>query len=322
MKEQRLTVADTNQDLDSWHWQMLVDYRSDLVNRWEGRAWFVGYRKVEDWPLFPDPCTSAMGIAAYERKKYGGLAQPVPWARFDPLGPDWPSLAAKYRSAGLPGTHHGEGRTNPDQVKFGRFRHTYLQQLVNIGTDIFIVQELADHSNVQSTLNSYVQVQDERLRESVELLHQHRTTISQSGLKMVTLTSRTLNVETGADCANPQVHNLGVGGCDRDRNCFDCDDYAIFDPSHLTRINQEIATTTRTLQRIDAEGDTERKAAHIEVLTWKRGGWRRARQTILDHLDSLDPVERELVLTAGKTVEDFRSRVHNDAGITLGSNLS
>ncbi len=321
----RLRVGDLSQDgdlasaggsahpLPAWHWQMLTDYRHNLQTRLEGNKLVSGYDTVEQWPLFPD--------ADQQRCGAGTAVLATPAARFEPLGPDWLIKAATYRSAGLPGTHFGEGRYNPDRVTFGRFRHTYLQQLVNIGADIFLVQELADHKSVQTTVNSYVRPQQEKLHEAIQMMQKARTSAFGApvdGLVRLGLPTRSLIGSGGADCENPQVHAIGIAGCDQDGNCFDCPTYAIFDPSHLPEINAKIATATRTLHRKDAEGDAA--PGQLDYIAWKRDGWRGAKTRIHAHLDALTPGEREATLSAAKVVADFRSRVHNEAGITLGAN--
>lgn len=85
-----------------------------------------------------------------------GAAASLAPERLDALGEGWLTVAADYPTWGLPGEHLGQERISQFQVEFRRFRHTYLQHLVDAGTDIFLVQELADHEQVATTINSYV----------------------------------------------------------------------------------------------------------------------------------------------------------------------
>ena len=323
-----LTVAGRRHPLSAWHWQMLIDYLHDLEGRLGGLRFVSGYDAVERWPLFPDPLVQSH-VNNRARVNDEGLrikpSEMIPATTadaFGPLGEDWLTKAASYRSAGLPATHFGEGRINPDKVTFGRFRHTYLQSLVNIGTDIFQVQELADHKSVQTTIDSYVRPQQEKLHEAVSLMQKARVRAygapsdADHSTPRFNLPTRSLGGRGGADCENPHVHANGIAGCDEDGNCFDCPAFAIFDPSHLPEINANIATATRTLHKKDAEGAVP---GQLDYMVWKRDGWRRVKSTIQNRLDVMLPAEREATLAAAKVIADFRSRVHNEAGITLGA---
>ena len=224
---------------------------------------------------------------------------------------------ARYAGGGIPGHDLGARRINPDQLQVRLFRHTYLQHLVNLGTDIFLVQELADHGNVQTTINSYVRVQDEKLREAVDLLAKHRLNTygrpATNGLPLASAPGRDLGAN---DCTNPQVLALGREGCEYDRMCFGCNHFAA-DPSNIPDIKTEIHICTMTLARLEIEDETDLKPHHVAVLKARRDGWRRMLSTLTGHLDGLEPVERERVVTAAEIVRDFRNRARS-GGLNLG----
>jgi hypothetical protein len=293
--------------------QAVVDYHADLVARVSTSKYTPA--GLGDLPLFPD-----MFSAPGTRPVNGRLLEefiPVAPRRFDALGEGWPLLAARYVSGGIPGYDLGARRINPDRLQVRLFRHTYLQHLVNLGTDIFLVQELADHGNVQTTINSYVRVQDEKLREAVDLLAKHRlNTYSRPAMNGLPLASAPARDMGTNDCTNPQVLTLGREGCDYDRMCFGCNHFAA-DPSNITDIKSEIHTCTMTLARLEIQDETDLKPHHVAVLKARRDGWRRMLSTLTGHLDGLDPVERERVVTAAEIVRGFRNRARS-GGLNLG----
>lgn len=306
-----LTVDGTQHDLPDSLLGFLVDYRKDVVTRY-------GLSKhapanPDDLPLFPDP-----------RVRFGGQSDrfrpiaAVAAGRFSALGDGWEEIAAQYACGGIPGRSLGQRRISSDELQIRLFRHTYLQHLVNIGTDIFLVAELADHGNVQTTINAYVRVQEEKLREAVERLGEHRVNIfGQSVTRAAPLLSLPLKDVGTNDCANPQVLNLGKEGCDRDRMCFDCGFFTA-DPSHIPDIQAEIQTCNLTLARLDAQEDSDFKVHHIAVLRARRRGWQEKRAVLRDYMDSLDPAERERVDTAAIIVREFRNRMRS-GGINFGA---
>lgn len=295
-------------------WQVLVDYRADLLRRFKERAHVPDDRGL--LPLFPDP---------KQRPARGRLARygpqdwlPVTPDMFDPLGEGWTAIAAQYPSGGIPGHSLGARRINPDELQVRLFRHTYLQHLVNLNTDIFLVQELADHANVQTTINSYVRVQDEKLREAVDQLAMHRMTVygspARNTLPLISAPTRDIGTN---DCSNPQVLALGSEGCEFDRMCFNCVHLAA-DPSNIPDIKAEIRTCNLSLARLEAQADDDPlRPHHMEVLKARRDGWRRILNLLDDHLGELDPAEREKVETAATVVRDFRTRVRA-GGINFG----
>jgi integrase-like protein len=297
--------------------QIVVDYRADLIARLGARM--HAPTASEELPLFPDVFTQP-GLRPMMAKLHAEFV-PVSAERFDSLGQGWLPIAASYPGGGIPGFNLGASRINPDLLQVRLFRHTYLQHLVNLGADIFLVQELADHSNVQTTINSYVRVQDEKLREAVDLLAAHRlNTYGQpatNGLLLASAPARDIGTN---DCTNPQVLALGREGCEYDRMCFGCDHFAA-DPSNIPDIKTEIHTCSMTLQRLQIEGDSDLKPHHVAVLNARRDGWRRMLTVLSTHLDALTPTEREQVETAATIVRDFRTRVRS-GGLNLGGNAT
>lgn len=300
LSDQCITVCGTAHSLPPRAWQMMVDYRADLMRRHRHHRLFKD-ANPDQWPLFPchrkhfDPRNSTL--------------TPVSPERFSPLGPDWLTVGAGYSSPGLPGQHHlGASRISADELQYARFRHTYLQHLVNVGVDVFLVAELADHSSVQTTLDAYVRVQDEKLREAVDLLTRYRQRMSTSPTAdLVALPSLSLSGVTTNDCDSPQVLRLGVEACVEDRMCFDCR-HLSYDPSHIEAIKTEIRTCDAALARIHAQNRAQARAAHVEVLTERRDGWRRLLERINTVLTALDPADRDRVLIAATIVRDFRGR--------------
>jgi hypothetical protein len=308
-----LQVADAQYILPTVTAQALIDYRADVI----ARACGSKYAPTDpgDLPMFPDPCTPPGTQQVRGRPRTVFTA--VPADRFTALGDGWLPVAAGYPSGGIPGVNLGATRINPDQLQVRLFRHTYLQHLVNLGTDIFLVQELADHTSVQTTINSYVRVQDEKLREAVDLLAEHRLNTygrpATNGLPLASTPARDMGTN---DCTNPQVLALGREGCEYDRMCFGCNHFAA-DPSNIPDIKTEIHTCVVTLKRLEIEDETDLKPHHVAVLQARRDGWRRMLDVLTGHLDALGPVERERVETAAGIVRDFRSRIRS-GGLNLG----
>jgi hypothetical protein len=213
--------------------RMLTDYAHDMHARLNNNRL---YRETAegDRPLFPHPKT--------QRKtddKFLRLVGSVPLDFYEALGDEWWKRAADYKSHGLPATHFGEGRMNPNQVKFGKMRHTYLQQLVNCGTDIFIVSQLANHANVAITVQAYVAAPQDAMVEAAERLAKFRSDY----LKQPHITDTVWLGAVGRNtsqatqgCLNGDVHDLGMRGCNKDGLCVDCND-SFYDPSHLGKIS-------------------------------------------------------------------------------------
>jgi hypothetical protein len=317
MSGQILHVDDVEHSLPARVVQAVVDYRADL----NARLGASRYAPTDpgDLPLFPD-AFSAPGSRPVRGERLREFL-PVCADRFDPLGEGWLPIAVNYPSGGIPGFNLGATRINPDLLQVRLFRHTYLQHLVNLGTDIFLVQELADHGTVQTTINSYVRVQDEKLREAVDLLAAHRLNTygrpASNGLPLASTPAKDIGTN---DCTNPQVLTLGREGCQYDRMCFGCDHFAA-DPSNIPDIKTEIHTCSMTLARLEIEDETDLKPHHVAVLRARRDGWRRILTVLTAHLDALDPVEREQVETAAGIVRDFRTRVRS-GGLNLGGNAT
>jgi hypothetical protein len=297
--------------------QTVVDYRADLITRLHTSMYAPN--DPGELPLFPDMFAGS-GSEPMRGDRLAGIV-PVSAERFDSLGPGWLPIACSYPSGGIPGFNLGTSRINPDLLQVRLFRHTYLQHLVNLGTDIFLVQELADHSNVQTTIDSYVRVQDEKLREAVDLLAAHRVNTygrpATNGLLLASAPARDIGTN---DCTNPQVLALGREGCEYDRMCFSCDHFAA-DPSNIPDIKTEIHTCSMTLQRLQIEGESDLKPHHVAVLSARRDGWRRMLTVLSTHLDALIPIERDQVETAATIVRDFRTRVRS-GGLNLSGSAT
>ncbi|WP_380161931.1 hypothetical protein [Kineococcus sp. R86509] len=310
---QGLRIDDIEHALPATVAQIALDYRADVTARLSTSRY--ASTDAGTLPLFPD-VFSPPGIQPTRGQRLTEFI-PVSPERFHPLGPGWLPIAANYPSGGVPGFNLGRTRIKPDVLQVRLFRHTYLQHLVNLGTDIFLVQELADHTNVQTTIDSYVRVQDEKLREAVDLLAAHRLNTygrpATRGLLLASAPARDIGTN---DCTNPQVLALGREGCEYDRMCFSCDHFAA-DPSNIADIKTEIHTCSMTLQRLLIEGDSELKPHHVAVLNARRDGWRRMLTLLSTHLEALTPVEREQVETAAAIVRDFRTRVRT-GGLNLG----
>lgn len=312
-----LQVGTVHHPLSGRASQVLVDYRADVVKRAERS---INVPDVDAAPLFPattvyggQQSPSGRAIATTPRS-----TDPV---RFDALGSDWLSTAGRYASGGIPGTNLGDSRIPRNEVQIRLFRHTYLQHLVDAGTNIFLVQELADHSNVQTTIDSYVRVKEEALREAVDMLDRYRVdNLGAPARNALPLTSRAaLEVRT-CNCTNPQVLDLGQEGCDRDRLCFGCEFFAS-DPSYIPEIKAEIQTCNQSLARLYAElaEDEEIREHHAAMLRHRRDGWRKMLRTLEENLASLDPVERERIETAAEIVRSFRNRMRG--GINFGGSV-
>jgi integrase len=304
-----LTVGGDRIALPSDVSQMLVDYIADHKPR-NLRSKYAPVHS-RDLLLFPDP-------VGREDRRRGW--RPVPPGRFDALGDDWERIAAQYPCGGVPGLDLGERRISPYDVQFRLFRHTYLQHLVNAGVDIMIVQELADHASVQTTIDSYVRAQNGKLREAEERLSAYRITITgQRAPRSLPIVSRSAADVGTNDCTNPQVLNLGKEGCDRDLMCFRCE-FLASDPSHVEDIKARIRTCDMSLARLDADEDDDFKPHHVAVLRHQRDGWARMLKVLQNFLDSLNPAERERVDTAVVIVREIRNRFRS-GGLNVGGGL-
>lgn len=301
-----LVTANAEVDLAQPIAATLADYRRDLHER-------SRQERVWDMPLFPCP------IAGGRQRHPLDAVPSVHPARFAALGSGWEIIAADYASGGIPGGRLGRERINPDALSMRRFRHTYLQHLVDVGTDIFVVQELADHKNVQITIDSYVQVRNEALREAIDVLNQHRIdrfgTASQQLAFIPSATTR--DVATNR-CDNPKVLKLGTEGCEYDRQCCDCAHYST-DPSYLRDIKSEITTCRMSLQRLETEEPQRRRPHHVAVLKERLEGWKQTLKELEAHLDALPVDEREEVLVAAEMVWVFRNRARSGGALSFGS---
>lgn len=309
-----ITVRGHRIELSPTDGQMVVDYKNGLLRR-------LGERKyappdLDQLPLFPDPFSRTGGNPRTRRVAFIAISP----SRFDALGErsEWIQNASLYTSSGIPGTSLGIRRIEVSECSPRLFRHTYLQHLADLGTDIFLVQELADHTHVNTTIESYVRVREDKLREAADRLAEYRFDRFgrklDSGLNLLSAPMRDVGTN---DCRNPKVLNLGKEGCDYDRLCFDCVHVAA-DPSNIPDIRSEIHTCNMTLARIEAEARQGPAVdAHVTMLRLRRDGWREMLRTLEGHMNALGPAERERVDTAVKVVRDFRNRVRS-GGVNFG----
>jgi len=304
-----LTTAAGEIDLAQPIAATLAHYRNDLHER----TTTAQHDRVRDIPLFPCP------IARTQRKRPSDTPRAVSPGRFEALGEGWEAIATRYTSGGIPGGRLGRERIKSNDLTLRRFRHTYLQHLVDIGTDIFVVQELADHQNVQTTIDNYVRVRNEALREAIDVLNQHR--IDRFGIAGGPLAfvpnATTRDVATNR-CDNPRVLRLGTEGCEYDRQCYDCDHYST-DPSYLRDIKSEIMTCRMSLQRMETEDPHKQRPHHIAVLQERLSGWKQVLGTLESHLDALPLDEREQVLVAAEMVWTFRNRARSGGALSFGT---
>lgn len=265
---------------------------TDLVNE-------VSEHYGPDGPLFVgDPSPS-------------GADTPLTLERLDALGAGWLEAAAGYPTWGLPGEHLGQERISQFQIEFRRFRHTYLQHLVDAGTDIFLVQELADHEDISTTINSYVRTRLEQLTEAVEQLSGYRLNrfgrAARDEMRIANLTDVVSNT-----CTNPQVHGFNKEGCDFGRQCPGCPHFAA-DPSHQPDIRAEIMTLRKSIQRFEDQGRSDRARIAREDLD----AWQYVDRRIQELLDSLSEEERSRVDNAARVIRACRSHTRNGT-VTIG----
>ncbi len=270
----------------------LIDFRND------------GYRPRPDCPsLFADPWAVR------------GQDAPTPKARFAALGEGWLELAAQYPVWGIPGEHLGRQRILVRSIEARRFRHTYLQHLVDAGVDIFLVQELADHVDIGTTIGAYVRTRIDQLTEAVERLSRHRWRRFATAVdgEMVALPS-SIDVGTN-DCENPQVHSYERRGCDQGELCYRCA-YLIVDPSHEDDIETKVFTLRRSIQRFEDLGETQRAQIAREDLE----GWKHVLAAMRSQLAALPAAERAQVREAVRIVRAYR--MHRRSGnIPLGTTI-
>lgn len=293
VRDSVITVDGTTHQLGPEDAQALIDYRAEVLARVSERKYSPADPQAT--PLFPDPFVRTGGQGDYAQRAF----VPVAPSRFDALGYKWWRVTALYPSGGIPGANLGSRRAKVSDCTPRLFRHTYLQHLVDLGTDIFLVQELADHQSVKTTIESYVRVHEEKLREAVDRLAAHRLNrFGQPVDKVLPLISAPARDVGTNSCLNPQVLALGKEGCDYDRLCFDCGHIAA-DPSNIPDIKSEIHTCNITLARLQAESATGPvREAHITMLRARREGWNEMLRTLTQHLEELEPAEREKVETA------------------------
>lgn len=279
--------------------QMIADYCHNLTTRWHPDK--VAYAPIAaDLPLFPWSYTGT------------GKSQLVPVApsRFDGLGPDWLTQTARYRSPGIPGTRLGDERINPDHLQLSQFRHTYLQHLINNGESIFTVAELADHANVQTTIDNYVRETQEKLRDAVEGVEQAR--LDRYGKR------RFVERSEGLLTVEDITGTLGQGekeDCSRDHTCYECSNWA-GDPSNIPEMKANIARWVRTINVHMSLPEHQQKPGQLAYHQEQLDGWRGLLRNIEDHLNLLPPNEKAKVLLAAKIVHEFRAFVAR-GGINL-----
>ncbi|NQU36769.1 MAG: hypothetical protein HQ526_04125, partial [Actinobacteria bacterium] len=302
-----LTVNGQQRQLPPAAQHMLADYLNDLRARHDPQR-HKHAPPADQLPLFPCP------FARQGKRSARTFVHP---SRFASLGDNWPQQAAQYASPGLPGSNLGAARISPDDLQMRLFRHTYLQHLVDAGVSIFIVAELADHANVQTTIDSYVRVKEERLREAVDTLNEYHIDLlgkpRRHQLPLINQSGR--DVVTNA-CSHPEVLALGSEGCDNDRSCYRCDHYSA-DPSNIPDIQAEIQTCIRSINLIETARENDMKPHRLAVLKERRHGWQQMLDNLNELLDGLEPSERERVELAAQVVRQFRNQVRS-GGINVG----
>jgi hypothetical protein len=263
---------------------------------------------IDDWIkvrqtglLFPSPFARGLAVV------------PVSLDRFVPLGPDWLDVGASYPACGVPGEDLGRVRARARMLQFRRFRHTYLQHLVDRGTDIFIVQELADHAQVQTTIDSYVRPRVAHLREAVENLAQYRQDMTGKRLPADEARLPSVNDVLTNACSNPQVLGFNKEGCDYARRCQTCKFLSV-DPSHRDEIRAEVLTLRKAVQHFEDSEDDLRAGLAREDLN----AWRDVLRRLDDLLDSLEPTERQVAENAIKVISAMRNRMRNGS-MAMGS---
>jgi len=286
---------------------MLTEYLHDLRNRHDP----VKHRQAppsDQLPLFPCP---------HSRQGKKSARVPVSPKRFDALGPAWAALAATYASPGIPGNNLGASRISPDALQIRLFRHTYLQHLVDAGVSIFIVAELADHANVQTTIDSYVRVKEERLREAVEMLNDyHIDLLGRRRKRQLPLINQSGRDVITNSCSHPEVLALGTEGCDNGRCCYRCRHYSA-DPSNVDDIKAEIQTCVRSINLLEHGPDDDMKPHRLAVLKEQWTGWQKMLDNLNALLAQLESPERERVELAAAVVRQFRNQARG-GGINLG----
>lgn len=249
---------------------------------------------TDDPPLFPDP----------HHFRMDDDTPSMTMTPFTGLGAGWEALASQYTTWGLPGEHLGKQALPASKVEWRRFRHTYLQHLVDAGTDIFIVQELADHADVSTTVGAYVRTRIDQLSEAVDQLAAYRINRfgvreSARSLPLVGVTDVVTNT-----CASPQVHSFNREGCDRGELCYGCDFFAI-DPSHIPDLQAKVMTLRKSVQRFEDED----KPARAEIAREDLTGWRGILVQMQHAIEILPAAEQAQVEEAAKIVRAHRSNL-------------
>ena len=283
---QRLQIERRSIRVNAAAWRMLVDYRAGLHP--------VRRRRAEDQWVFTSP--------------FDLMQEPTSITRFDALGPDWWDTVLAYESSGIPGAHLGRETISSWDLQVRRFRHTYLQHLIDAGTDPLVVQELAGHATIDTTIGYYVRPRDEALREAVDQLSAYRRNRFGKLVSALTILPSATDVVTNT-CTNPQVHRFDKEGCDHGGLCYSCPHFAA-DFSNRADINVQLQTLRRHAERLEAIDPAARSPideARLLTLRDDIEGWSRIRLSLDQSLERLPSTERDKVIAACKIVRSARN---------------
>jgi hypothetical protein len=235
---------------------------------------------------------------------------PVSLDRFAALGADWHITARRYESPGIPGSHLGRVAIAGSLLQLRRFRHTYLQHAIDSGSDPMVVQMLAGHASIDTTVHHYVRPREERLQESAAQLANYRMNRFGQHVEPLLAQPSSTDVITNT-CGNPDVHHVDKEGCDRGGLCYGCPHFTA-DPSNITDIDVQIATINRYVEQIEGIDESRRSAsqsARLMVLNEDLVGWRKVRTRLSRALKKLPPAEMDRVLAACRVVRSVRNAV-------------
>jgi hypothetical protein len=285
-----MALAGGRKRLDETARRLLADYRAGLV---AGET-----RRVDSRFVFPCPFVKPRQSA------------PVSLDRFAALGADWHLTALRYESPGIPGSHLGRVAIAGSLLQIRRFRHTYLQHAIDSGSDPMVVQMLAGHVSIDTTVHHYVRPREERLQESAAQLANYRMNRFGQHVEPLLVQPSSTDVITNT-CGNPDVHHVDKEGCDRGGLCYGCPHFSA-DPSNITDIDVQIATINRYVEQIEGIDESRRSAsqsARLMVLTEDLAGWRKVRTRLSRALQKLPAAEMDRVLAACRVVRSVRNAV-------------
>ncbi|MDP0400514.1 tyrosine-type recombinase/integrase [Tsukamurella strandjordii] len=186
------------------------------------------------------------------------------------------------------------------------FRHSYAQRHVDAGVDVDVLRELMDHKSIAVTIG-YYDISTTRKRAAVSTVANH--VIDRNGKHVPTNAStyglRTIAVPYGS-CTEPANVKSGGSACPIRYRCAGCGFFRS-DPSYIPALEMHVLALKTNRETAIA---TDTADFVISSLTAEIEAFTSILHTMRDHLESLDPSDRDKVDDACTTLRNARTTSH------------